>query len=68
MISAAISSGLARTAAWICAIACCSTAIVSANTWSVMGKRSFGLMMRGQSNLGKYWYLRGSAVLVSERV
>ena len=36
-------------------------------TSAVTGKWSFGLSMRGQSNFGKYWVLRGS-VLVSESV
>ena len=35
---------------------------------SVTGKRSFGLSRRGQSNLGKYCVLRGSAVFVSDSV
>jgi hypothetical protein len=42
--------------------------MVAASTSSVTGKRSLGLMMRGQANFGNYWCLRGSAVLVNERV
>ena len=54
----------ALTCASAAASACATRAVSAAST----GKRSLGLSMRGQSNLGKYWCFRGSAVLVIESV
>ncbi len=60
--------GCWRTPASISAIAWCSSATASASSASVVGNASFGFTTRGQPNLGNYWVLRGSAVLVSDSV
>ncbi len=67
-MSAAMSCPCFATAVSISVTAWRSSAIVVSSPSGVNGKRSIGLTTRGQGNLGKYWVLRGSAVLVSESV
>ena len=67
MIRQAMSSPCRVTAASISATALASAASTSA-MWSSRGKTILGLEIRGQSNFGNMAVLRGSAVLVSERV
>ena len=67
MMSAAMSSGLAAQAARISRSTCSSAAATSWRIVSVTGKERLGQVRRGQSKVGKYWVLRGSAVFVMER-
>jgi len=68
MMSAAMSSRRSAQAFRISASTPSSARATSRRTSPVTGKRSAGVESLGQSNLGKYWVLRGSAVFVSDSV
>ena len=68
MMIAAMPCGSAWNAALISSSDWRSAASTRASSAASTGKRSAGLLTRGQSKRAKYWYLRGSAVFVIDTV